>query len=179
MKLVLVFLFLVLVGCTKPNSKPPVGPDGKPMISAEAGDQLVLSGVIELPAGLVKRVKKSDLLIWDVKDAGGELLAGSIGPVPSFPHELKVAARQLRKPVAQGAPLIFSVRVVKDEDASKPPKKGQLHANVGIGGSEEVVENPNVDPKRLEAWMKKNNIAPPQDLRVGGSARAELRPILF
>lgn len=177
--LLMVGVCLAFTACTK---NPPValGPDGKPMISA-ANEEIttVIEAMLEVPKELAPKVKKTDLLIWDVKNSDGEILVNSVTPVPVFPHKVTVVSRQLRRPIARSAPLLFSARVVHAGEESQPPKQAQLQANLGVAGEDKVVENPHVNQKVFEAWMKKNKIELPQEVKFGMSLTAELRPLAF
>jgi hypothetical protein len=166
--------------CTK-GKETALGPDGKPMISPSAEpDAVVMETEITVSKTHLKQIKRTDLLIWDLRDKEGDLLAGGIAPVPSFPHKLTVQAKDLRKSIAQNESMIFNARIVKFGEEHQPPKKGQLHLSVGMGADENpAVENPHVDEKRLERWMKRTSFVPAQKISVGSTIEAELRAIAF
>jgi len=170
---------VALSACTR-KREVPKGPDGKPMITAYSEpERLVLETEISVPAPMQKNLKRTDLMIWDLRDAEGNLLAGNIQPVPKFPHKISVSGKQLRKEIPQTAPLLFNARIVRFGEEHKPPQKGQLAVTLGGSlGAAEVV-NPHVNQKQLDAWMKKNNLTPLQELTVGAKVKAEFGPVVF
>lgn len=174
-------IVLALSACTKDKNAAQEGVDGKPLISSASDPQLVVVETeVDVPKKMRAKIKRTDLLIWDLRDGAGELLAGNILPVPTFPYRVSVTARQLRKGIPADASLIFSARIVKFGEESKPPFKGQLHVSIGHAaeGEAEVV-NSHVDEKRLAEWMKKTNFVPLKELFVGSKVKADFGPILF
>ncbi len=179
------FLALTIYGCfalsacTKGKEESPQGPDGKPMVTREANpDRVVFETELEMPKAFAGKVKKTDVMIWDLKDEEGNVVAAQIVPVPKFPHKLVITGKQLFEPLMETGNLIFTARIVKLGDEGKPPAKGQLQAMVGMGKVEgQEVENPAVDQKRLDKWMKKQNIAPTQEINLGEKAKAEFSPV--
>lgn len=166
-------------GCTK-KKEIPVGADGKPMITPFAEpEKVVVETEVSVPKEMLKTVKRTDLMIWDLRDAEGVLLAGNIQPVPKFPYKISVVAKDLRKEIPQTATLLFNARIVKFGEEHQPPRKGQLVVSVGTAGGGEEVVNPNVDQKRLDAWMKKNHFVPLQQLSIGDKVKADFSPIFF
>lgn len=167
-----VLLAFVFSGCTK---KAPVGPDGKPLVDGSVEPEKVLVETqLSLPEKLAGKVKKTDLLIWSLTDKEGELLAAKVGAVPTFPAKVQVKAADLRKAIPHTSNLLFSARIVKVGEEDQPPKKGQLQVTIGdLGGSEPEVTPPGVDPKVLEAYMKKMHIVPAQKISVGDKVTGE------
>ena len=167
-----VFLALVFSGCTK---SPPTGPDGKPLVDGRVEpDKILVETQLSLPEKLASKVKKTDLLIWSLTDKEGELLAGKVGAVPSFPAKVQIKAADLRKAIPHSSNLLFSARIVKVGEEDQPPRKGQLQVTIGdLGGSEPEVTPPGVDPKVLEAYMKKMHIVPAQKIGVGDKVTGE------
>jgi hypothetical protein len=176
----LVVAALAATSCTK-EREVPKAPDGKPMVSREADpDRVVFEADLIVPKDYVSKIKKTDLLIWDLKNSKGEVLAATIIPVPAFPATVKVSARQLLQPIPEAEHLLFSARIVKFGDESKPPIVGQLTAMVGMEPDEgKVVENKAVNQKALDKFLKKHEIAPAQELSVGAKAHAEFSPSLM
>jgi hypothetical protein len=175
----LVLAFLVsLSACTKGKEEPPKGSDGKPMVTRQANpDRVVFETDLVLPKEYQGKVKKTDLMIWDLKDEEGNVVAAQLVPVPKFPHTLTVTGRQLFEPLKETGNLIFTARIVKFGDEGKPPSKGQLQVMVGMGTTEGAeVNNPAVDQKRLDKWMKKQKIVPSEAITLGGKTKAEFTP---
>ncbi len=166
--------------CTKGDkaAEAPKGHDGKPMVTRAANpERVVFETELDMPKDLKAKVKKTDLMIWDIKDQEGNVVAAQLVPVPSFPHKLQITGRQLFEPLQETGNLIFTARIVKFGDEGKPPAKGQLQVMVGMGTSEGAdVTNPAVDQKRLDKWMKKQNFVPGQEVTLGGKVKAEFSP---
>lgn len=179
MKILSLFvLAFALVACTK--SEPPKGADGKPMVTSESSpDRVVFQTELSVPEAYKSKIKKTDLMIWDLKDQEGNVVAGQIMPVPEFPHTLVVTGRHLFEPLQSTGGVIFTARIVKFGDEGKPPAKGQLQVMVGMGTESTegpVVENPAVDQKLLDKWMKKQKFVAAEAVSLGGSAKAEFLP---
>lgn len=172
--------FLVTLGaCTKGTEAPKKAPDGTPLITRQANpDRLVFETELQMPQEHQAKVRRSDLMIWDLKDQEGNVVAAQLVPVPKFPHKLTITGRQLFEPLKETGHLIFTARIVKFGDEGKPPAKGQLQVIVGSGQTAEGAEvnNPAVDQKRLDKWMKKQKITPAQEITLGGKATAEFAP---
>lgn len=168
-----------LVACTREPEAPTKAPDGTPLVSRQAHpDRLVFETELQLPKEYQGKVKRSDLMIWDLKDQEGNVVAAQLIPVPKFPHKLVITGRQLFEPLKETGQLIFTARIVKFGDEGKPPAKGQLQVIVGSGQFAEgaEVKNPAVDQKRLDKWMKKQKITATQEIILGGKATAEFAP---
>lgn len=180
LSLIAVTAFLVTLGaCTKGEKAPTEAPDGTPLVTRQANpDRMVFETELQLPKQYQGKVKRSDLMIWDLKDQEGNVVAAQIVPVPKFPHKLAITARQLFEPLKETGQLIFTARIVKFGDEGKPPAKGQLQVIVGSGQDAEGAEvnNPAVDQKRLDKWMKKQKITPAQEIILGGKVTAEFAP---
>ena len=159
----------------------PKGADGKPLVSRQADPQrVVFEADLDLPKEFFSKVKKTDLMIWDLKTTAGEVVAAQIIPVPSFPHKITISAKQLFQPIPEGARLLFGARIVRLGDEGKPPEKGQLQVLIGANeGASPVVENKAVNAKLLDKFMKKLRITVPEEIRVGGKARAEFSPAIM
>lgn len=162
-------------------TKTPKTADGRPLIGKGIDPQrIVVTVQLELPKTLEKKVKPTDLMIWTLKDSGGDLIAGKMVPVPEFPFKNEIKASHLKKEIPEGENLFFDARIVKNGEESKPPKKGQLHVSLGESESKEPeVLIPNVDAKQLEAFMKKMNFSLPQKITVGAKVEAELKTMTF
>ncbi len=173
------FVSVTLVACTK--SELPKGPDGRPLVSATSDpERLVVEAKLSLPDTLAKKVKRTDLLIWSLRDTEGDLLAGNITAVPVFPHTVQIKASSIIKPIAENSSLLFNARIVKFGEESKPPQKGELQVALGSTPSAQPeVVNPNVDTKLLEKFMKKMNIVAPKNIVVGSKAEAEFGVKVF
>lgn len=180
LRLALCFL-LGLTACT--SKKAPTGADGKPMVTSDLSpDRVVFETELSVPADFRAKVKKTDLMIWDLKDTEGNVVAGQIMPVPEFPFKMSIKGNQLFEPLQETGNLIFTARIVKFGDEGKPPIKGQLQVMVGKGmDSPEgpLVENPSVDQKRLDKWMKKQQFVPGETISLGSSIKAEFRPSMM
>ena len=170
-------LSLSFSACTKSRSPGNGANNAGPAMSGDP-ERVIFEAQIELPKKFAGQVKRTDLLIWDLKTDKGEMVAAHMAPVPNFPFHLKVEARQLIKAVGNDAVLFFSARVVKFGDESKPPQKGQLSALEGMTPPKDVVVNPAVDQKRFDKWAKKNQFNETQVLKVGSKLTTELSPIL-
>lgn len=173
-KIVLLILMAVVVGCTKSN--PPAGSSSPHLSQAE---KTIFEADLIVPTQFKTNLKRTDLLIWDLKTAEGVTVAAQMMPVPNFPFHLTVQSSQLQKPLAEKAVLLFSARVVSFGDERKPPAKGQLSVLMGSASDAEVVKNPAVDQKRFEKWAKKNRYNEAQLLTVGSKVKAEFAPILW
>lgn len=176
----LVVALVVVAGCTK-GKEIPKGPDGKPMVSMEANPERV---VCDMELALAKeyqgKLKPTDLMIWDLKTQDGEMVAAQIAPVPTFPAKLVIMARDLFQPIPDGAGLLFSARIVKFGDEDKPPMKGQLVALAGVQPDDgKVVENKAVNQANLDKFLKKQKIAPLEQISVGAKVHAEFVPSLL
>lgn len=171
-------LLLTFGACSKGKEEAPKGTDGKPMVTRQANpDRVVFETELNLPADFLSKVKKTDLMIWDLKDQDGQVVAAQLVPVPKFPHKLTITGRQLFEPLQETGNLIFTARIVKFGDEGKPPAKGQLQVIVGMGKAEgDEVKNPAVDQKRLDKWMKKLRIVPAKEITLGSTANAEFAP---
>lgn len=171
---------LALPACTK-EKEVPKAPDGKPLVSRQADpDRVVFETELDVPKDLLTKVKKTDLMIWDLKTSAGDVVSGHIAPVPAFPAKLVVTARQLMQPIPEGSGLLFSARIVKFGDEGKPPAKGQLTVMVGMEPDKgDLVQNKAVNQKALDKFLKKQKIAPTEEISVGSKVRAEFAPSLM
>ena len=173
---------LLAAACTK-DREVPKSPDGKPMVSRQANpERVVFETELDVPKDYRSKVKKTDLLIWNLFNESGEVVAAHILPVPIFPTKLVITAKQLFSPVPENAQLLFTARIVKFGDEGKPPQKGQLSVMVGSQPDQsEVVENKAVNQKQLDKFLKKQKIsvASPDRLSVGSSIKAEFTPSLM
>jgi|GEM_PF-3705379 len=180
MKKLITFAFALafLASCTRGKEEPKNGTDGKPLVTRAASpDRVVFETELDMPKDLKSKVKKTDLMIWDLKDQEGNVVAAQLVPVPAFPHKLTITGRQLFEPLQETGNVIFTARIVKFGDEGKPPVKGQLQVMVGTGTSEGAeVENPAVDQKRLDKWMKKQKFVPGEAISLGGKVKAEFSP---
>ena len=176
-----VVLGLGLVATFQSCTKTPTSADGKPLLGRKIDpDRVVVTVNVDLPKNLEKQIKPTDLMIWTLKNNDGEMIAGKMSPVPEFPFKNEIRAKLLRKEIAESENLLFEMRVVKNGEESKPPKKGQLHLTLGEPETkEQEVVNPYVDTKRLEAYLKKMNITLPKKVTVGSNLEAELKAINF
>ncbi len=166
--------------CTKEKAVPK-GPDGKLLVSREANpDRVVFESELDVPKDHRSKMKKTDLMIWDLKTADGNVVSVQVVPVPTFPTKLVVTARQLYEPLQEGAHLLFSARIVKFGDESKPPLKGQLQIMIGTGPSEgDVVENKAVDQKLLGKFLKKLKMVADEEVVIGSKMKGEFSPALM
>jgi hypothetical protein len=176
-KIFILLMSLALTSCTRSEK----GPDGKPLVGSSSDpERLVVEAKLSVPPTHAKKVKRTDLLIWSLRDAQGDLLAGNITAVPTFPHTVKIKAGSIIKPSPESSNLLFTARIVKFGEESLPPKKGELQVSLGAAPSDKPeVVNPNVDPKLLEKFMKKMNITPLKSIVVGSKAEAEFGPKVF
>jgi hypothetical protein len=181
MKMVKIFsplvILMVLLSCTK--SEGPNNSTSASLVTPTSGDpqRTVFEAELSLPKKMEKMVKPTDMLIWTLRDQNSEVLAGVIGPAPSFPHSIKVEARQLLRPVTESESLFFDARIVKSGNEGKPPQKGELQITAGAPAiAQPLVENPDVDQKQLEAFLKKHNLPLPETLKLGGKLKAEFGP---
>jgi len=175
---ILAIAFTLISACTKRKEEAPKGADGKPMITSSLNpERVVFETDLSMPKEYESKVKKTDLMIWDLKDQEGNVVAAQIVPVPTFPHALVVTGNQLFEPLQETGKLIFTARIVKFGDEGKLPLKGQLQVMVGVGTSEgETVENPAVDQKRIDKWMKKQKFVPGEAISLGGKVKAAFSP---
>jgi hypothetical protein len=173
----LVFTAALLAGCTK-DKEVPTSPDGKPMVSRQADpERQVFESELDVPKEFRGKLKKTDLMIWDLKSADGEIVAAQIMPVPPFPTKVAVQARQLFQPIPESERLLFTARIVKFGDEGKPPIKGQLTVMVGMEPDDgKVVENEHVSQKVVDKLLKKHSIGLIEELPVGAKVKAEFRP---
>jgi hypothetical protein len=178
MKILPLLLALPFFFCACTNSKDhPDSASGS--VTAADPAKPVFEVDLSLPAKFKNQVKRTDLLIWDLKSSVGAIVAAQMIPVPKFPFHLTVQTGQLRQPVSHDMVLMFSARVVKFGDERKPPLKGQLNVLVGDAPSKNVVINPAVDKKRFAKWAKQHNFAEAKVLTVGAKAQGEFTPILW
>jgi hypothetical protein len=178
-KLFVIAIALTLAtSCTREKEAPKSGTDGKPLVTrATNPERVVFETDLDMPKDLQAKVKKTDLMIWDLKDQEGNVVAAQLIPVPTFPHKLTITGRQLFEPLQETGNLIFTARIVKFGDEGKPPSKGQLQVMVGMGTSEGAeVNNPAVDQKRVDKWMKKQKFVPGESISLGGKVKAEFAP---
>lgn len=180
---VLVALVIGLAGCTKKKAAPPMidaPPAGTPVVTAsQNGDRLILEVELTVPPKYQAKVKRTDLMLWDVKDENGNVLVQQMTPVPKFPTKLSVTANFLRRPVPEKAALLFAARIVKMGEERQPPMKGQLSALAGVAPSSQPIVKPAVDEKKLIAWEKKNDLSEAQVLGIGAKAKVDFAPILW
>lgn len=182
-KILLMVLALAAAGCTKDKQRTHTE-DGKPLVSNKVGDPetLILSLEIDVPKQHAAKIKKSDLLLWDLKDDKGNVLAMYWFPVPKFPFQLDVRAKHLNAPIVKDGNLMLSARIVKFGDEIKPPKKGQLQLFVGAPAAkpDEKIVKPAVNPELLEKFYKQNpSFRPAEALAVGSKVKAELSPAVL
>lgn len=171
-------VLLLVAGCTKKPAGTTIS--GEPLISPVSDpDRVIFEAMVKLPNEHKEKLKRTDVLIWDLKDGKGDVLASQIIPVPKFPHHLTVQARQLLRATPESTILLFAARVVHFGEERKPPAKGQLNALVGVVPSKDEVQNPNVDQKRFEKWAKKNNVVEEKVLKIGSKVEASLTPSLW
>jgi hypothetical protein len=172
---VLVIALTAFAACTK---EAPKGADGKPVVNSNTSpDRVIFETELSMPKEYVGKVKKTDLMIWDLKDQEGNVVAANVIPVPVFPPKMVVTGRQLFDNLLETGRLIFTARIVKFGDESKPPLKGQLQVMVGMGTTEgAVVDNPSVNQGLLDKWMKKQKFMPGQEISLGGKVTAEFVP---
>lgn len=177
--LIALCLVVLLQGCTKTQETTHT-PDGKPMLSKTAGDPetLILEAEINVPKKHMGKIKKSDLMLWDVKDETGAMIAGGFAPVPKFPYILVVRAKQLDRAINPDTLLTLSARVVKFGDEVKPPQKGQLQLLAGmIPTKNQEVVRPAVSQAVLDRFNKSRGISPQsQTIAVGGKIKADFQP---
>lgn len=183
-------VLVLFAACTKKSGDPssssstPTPAAGE--ISAKSGDpeRIILETTLDVDAKAKKTLRKTHLLLWDIKDEKGNIIAAEMAPVPDkFPFTLTVKAKQLLKPVAEKSALVFFARVVKSGEEFKLPQKGQLTAVVGLpGGSEgEIVQSAStaVTDKVLKDFEKKGRLQPLVSVSVGDKVKTSLAPQLF
>ncbi|MGE3261833.1 MAG: hypothetical protein AB7K68_08655 [Bacteriovoracia bacterium] len=171
-------LLVVFASCTKKPAGTVVS--GEPLVSPVSDpNRIIFDAMVTLPAEHKGKLKRTDVLIWDLKDGKGDVLASQIIPVPSFPHHLTVQARQLQRATPESTTLLFAARVAHFGEERKPPAKGQLNVLVGVVPSKDEVQNPNVDQKRFAKWAKKNNVVEEKVLKIGSKVEASLTPSLW
>ncbi len=181
-RIFLVSGMIFLAACTKEKAEPTHTPDGKPLISRKSGDPeaLILEAEINVPKKHEGKIKKSDLILWDVKNEQGLVVASYWGPVPKFPHTLVIRAKHLVEPITKDSHLQLSARIVKFGDEMKPPQKGQLQLFVGAmpAAKDEVVVKPAVSQAVLDKFLKKNpGLALGETIAVGSKVKAQFTPL--
>lgn len=179
MQKILVFLLLAFcISCTKQPEKPAT-PAQNLVTPVQDPDRLILQIALRLPPEHKAKLKKSDQLLWDLKNDQGETLAAGVIEAPAFPRQLAVKANQLRRAIPDNSVLLFSARLMKEGDERKPPQTGQLVVMAGVVPNEKTIENHNVDQKRLAKWEKKNPIMDDQVLTIGAKVEAAFAPSLW
>jgi hypothetical protein len=169
--LVLVLCFGVF-GCHKKPSVP-----STPMVTpVQNPERLIFRAEISVPREHRAKIKKTDILLCDLNDGMGKNIAHRIIPVPKFPYDFKVTARDMVRAIPESSVLLFSARIVHFGEEHELPKKGQLSAMVGTVPAKETVVNQHVDQRRLQKWAKKNDIVDDAVLSVGANTKAKLIP---
>jgi hypothetical protein len=170
---------VLLFACTKqPNTT--VVTSNKPLVTpVKDPERLIFEANVVLPKEHRAKVKKTDILLWDLKDSRGDIIASEIQELPKFPFHLKVVAKDMRQAIPEDTVLIFSARLVHFGQEHNPPVSGELNAVAGIVPSKAEVVNPNVDKKRLEKWEKKTKFDQGEVLSVGAKVTAPLAPSLW
>ncbi|HEY8280035.1 MAG TPA: hypothetical protein VIH99_10445 [Bdellovibrionota bacterium] len=176
----LFLVFALLLGsCTKEAAR---GPDGKPMLSSTSSpNRIIFETELSVPDAWKSKIKSTDLLIADLKTENGEVVFGQMSPVPVFPVRMVIQSSQLLVPVAENAHLQFSARIVRLGEESKPPKKGQLQALVGLNSeAPPVLENKAVTQKLMDKLLKNGQLQPlALELSIGSKIKAELTPAIM
>lgn len=171
-KITLLALCVVFTSCHKQPEVP-----STPMVTqVQDPERVIFKAEVSVPKEHQAKIKKTDILVWNLNDEKGKSIASRIIPVPKFPYQVKVAARDMQRPIPVGSTLLFSVRVVHFGEENEPPVKGQLSALVGTVPPKETVENTHVDQKRYQKWAKKNDIITDESLSIGADVKAALMP---
>lgn len=170
----LLLIFTTLISCTKSESPK----SSLEEVKKAVGDlnQVVFETELVLPSKYKNKVKRTDLIIWDLKDDKGDFIAGGLKPVSIFPMNIKVYGRELKKDVGKNANLIFSARIVAYGDEGKPPKKNQLYSMVGSSSEESektVVAPKGVKTEALEKAMNKISHIQFKKITIGSRVHAE------
>lgn len=172
----------VLAGCTKKNvSNDPI-PDNAILNNSGDRERLIVNTTVVLPENLRKAAKPLDILIWDVKDNRGLVVALGMVGVEKFPVQLKVKARDLMRPLDPKSPIAVYVRLVRVGDEAQPPKKGQLTGFMGLASSavSEPVVPEKISKKILEGVEKKLGLSEKfKALAIGESTKITLEPYRF
>ncbi|MGZ3655583.1 MAG: hypothetical protein ACXVB9_19865 [Bdellovibrionota bacterium] len=174
------FTLIAFSSCTK-GREVPKSADGKPMLSPQADpNRVIFETDLDVPKEFKSRIKRTDLMIWDIKTNDGDVVTAQIVPVPDFPSHLVITSAQLFQPLPEGAHVMFAARIVKFGDEGKPPMKGQLQVFVGTEPDQhELVVSKSVNQKLLDKFMKKLKIVTAEDITVGAKAKAQFAPALM
>ncbi|MCO5142704.1 MAG: hypothetical protein M9962_06410 [Oligoflexia bacterium] len=143
----LLAVFFCLVSCTK-SAEPPKNSLEQVKQAIGDLDKVAFEAKLIVPEKYKKKIKKVDSVLWDLKDSSGEYLAGGLMPVKTFPMNIQVLGKHLKKDVDPNAPLIFSARIVAYGEEGQPPNKSQLYS---IVGSSTATDTDLVEPKGVKS----------------------------
>lgn len=175
MRIAGILFSLLLLSCTKQ----PGGNQAQMVTPTANPDRVIFEADLNLPPEHKGKIKRTDLLMWALRDGEGKLLANHVYPVPKFPHHVTIQARQLQVALPENAVILFSARLVHFGDEYKPPAPGELNLNIGSMPSKDAVENPNVNQKQFEKWAKKNNLGDFQVLTIGAKSKGAFAPSIW
>ncbi len=172
----------LIVSCTKKSGAPqePIPPNA--IKSDTNPDRLIVDTVIDVPSKYKKNAQPLDVLIWDVKDNKGSVVAIGTMDVEKFPIKLKVKAKDLVKPLDPKSPIAVTARLVKMGDETKPPHKGQLVGFMGVSSSElkPPVVPEGISKKLLTRAERTLGLSDKfKILAVGSHAKISLEPYQF
>ena len=174
-------LTLGLPACVKSVPPEPLPPNA---ITNDSGDveRVIVDTVIEIPSKFKKVSRDLEVLIWDVKNEKGAVVALGLMDAEKFPVKVKIKAKDLLHPLDPKSPLTVSARLVKLGDENKPPKKGQL---VGFMGAASVQIGEPVVPQGVKkhvlakAERKLGLSSKLKPVSVGDLAKITLEPYQF
>jgi hypothetical protein len=146
--------------------------------------KVILQAKIDAAPAVKKKAPKKNVLIWTLSDKAGQTIAAALESNVSLPFTVLVKTPRLLGQVQEGAPLLFTARMMDPKDQYKPPVKGQLSASYGDiwddAADAEVTPAVKLTEKQLEKVEKtqeKSLMPELKRIKPGDSIEVELKPV--